>query len=176
MPRLKAPAQSGAGQTAQNAEQGVDAAQPAAPAEDPAAAEATPPADGTTPPADGTVPPTGDAAVAAPPPGLQTIPLVLTFNGGYFELTDLLHRFKRFVRVVNDQVVVKGRLMTVDGIAFEAANAEQLNVTVTASVYVVPKEQGATAGATPSGPPGAPPVAPTGETASVTPPTAAVTQ
>ena len=172
---MKAPPQSGAGQTAQNAEQGVDAAQPAAPAEDPAAAEATPPADGTTPPADGSVPAAGDEPSPSPP-GLVTIPLVLTFNGGYFALTDLLHRFKRFVRVVNDQVVVKGRLMTVDGIAFEAANAEELNVTMNASVYVVPKEQGATAGATPSGPPGAPPVAPTGETASVTPPTAAVTQ
>ena len=154
----------------------MDDAQPAPPAEDPAAAEATPPADGTTPPADGAVPPAGDAAVAAPPPGLQTVPLELTFNGGYFELADLLHRFKRFVRVVNDRVVVKGRLMTVDGITFEALDPDELNVTVSASIYVVPKEQGATAGATPSGPPGAPPVAPTGETASVTPPTAAVTQ
>ena len=73
------------------------------------------------PPADGSVPPAGDEPSPLRRPG-STIPLVLTFNGGYFALTDLLHRFKRFVRVVNDQVVVKGRLMTVDGIAFEAVD------------------------------------------------------
>ena len=163
-----APAESGPGQTAQGAEEGVAAAQPAAPAEDPAAAGET------APPADGSAPPAGQVAAPAPPPGLQTVPLELTFSGGFFELADLLHRLKRFVRVANDRVVVKGRLMTVEGLKFETADTDELKVTLNASIYVVPREQGVTAGATPSGPSGAPPVAPTGATASVTPPTAAV--
>lgn len=150
------PAETDAGQTAQDAETDVGAAQPAAP------------------PADGAVTAV-DPALGAPAPGLQTVPLELTFSGGFFELADLLHRLKRFVRVVNDRVVVKGRLLTVEGLQFDAADTEEIKVTMNASVYLVPEEQGVTAGATPTGPVGAPPpVAPT-ETAAVTPPTAAVT-
>lgn len=163
-PATPAPAASAPGQTAQDAEQGVAAGQPAAPpADDAAGAETAPPAD-----------PSAPAAPAAAPPGLVTVPLELTFSGGFFELADLLHRIKRFVHVANDRVVVKGRLMTVEGLKFEAPDTEELKVTVNATIYSVPREQGVTAGATPSGPAGAAPVAPT--TAGVAPPTAAVTQ
>lgn len=161
------PAETDAGQTAQDAEADVDAAQPAAPPADGAATEAAPAPDGTVTPV--------DPALGAPAPGLQTVPLELTFSGGFFELADLMHRLKRFVRVVNDRVVVKGRLLTVEGLQFDAADTDEIKVTMNASVYLVPEEQGVTAGATPTGPVGAPPpVAPT-ETAGVTPPTAAVT-
>ena len=157
------PAESGAGQTAQKAEEGVAAAQPAAPAE----GEAAPAA-----PADGSAPAAGGATAA--PPGLQTVPLELTFSGGFFELADLLHRIKRFVRVANDRVEVKGRLLTVEGLKFETVESDELKVTMNASIYLVPKQEGVTAGATPSGPAGAPAAATAGTPTA--PPTAPVAQ
>jgi len=167
------PAESGAGQTAQGAEEGVAEAQPAAPAEGGAAPAA--PADGTTP-----TPATGETT--APPPGLQAIPLELTFAGGFFELADLMHRIKRFVRVANDRVLVNGRLLTVEGLKFDTIDTDELKVTVSASIYLVPKALGVTAGATPSGPagtttPAAPATpAPSPAAPGVSPPAAAVTQ
>jgi len=162
------PAASGAGQTAQSAEQGVTAAQPAAPAEGEA-----PPAAGA--PADPSAAPAGQAA-ATTLPGLQTVPLELTFSGGFFELADLLHRIKRFVRVANDRVLVRGRLMTVEGLKFETVDTDELKVTMSANIYLVPVDQGVTAGATPAGPAGAPAAPPAGTAAGVAPPAAAVTQ
>ncbi|MBA2794372.1 MAG: hypothetical protein H0U32_10345 [Thermoleophilaceae bacterium] len=110
------------------------------------------------------------------------MPLELTFAGGFFELADLMHRIKRFVRVANDRVLVNGRLLTVEGLKFDTIDTDELKVTVSASIYLVPKALGVTAGATPSGPAGtttpaapttpAPPPAPAG----VSPPAAAVTQ
>ena len=159
------PAESGAGQTAQGAEQGVAAAQPAAPAEG-GAAPAAAPANGAPPAAGGS---------AVPPAGLQAVPLELTFAGGFFELADLMHRIKRFVRVANERIEVNGRLLTVEGLKFESIDTDELKVTMSASIYLVPKAVGATAGATPSGPAGATPAA-APPPAGVSPPAAAVTQ
>ncbi len=102
------------------------------------------------------------------------MPLELTFSGGFFELADLLHRIKRFVRVANDRVEVKGRLLTVEGLKFETVASDELKVTMNASIYLVPKTEGVTAGATPSGPAGAPAAATAGTPTA--PPTAPVAQ
>jgi hypothetical protein len=83
--------------------------------------------------------------------------------GNFFSLADFFHDIKRFVRVANQNVVVSGRLITVDGVRFSSATDQFPRITaeVTATVYLSPKAQGATAGATPSGPAPAPGAQPT---------------
>ena len=85
-------------------------------------------------------------------PGLDSVPLEFTFKGGFFNLADFFHQLKRFVRVANDRISVHGRLMAVDGFTFKASAFPRLEAQVLATVYLTPKEQGATAGATPGGP------------------------
>ena len=102
-------------------------------------------------PADGTTPAAGGSSGA---PGLESIPLDFTFTGTFFDLADFLHRMKRFVKVANDDLIVRGRLITVDGLTWKAEPDEWPNLTaeVRATVYLAPKAQGVSAGATPQGP------------------------
>jgi Tfp pilus assembly protein PilO len=103
---------------------------------------------GTTPGATGTTPASAGAA------GLESIPLDFTFRGKYFELADFLHRMKRFVRVANKNIVVRGRLITIDSLQWksEAATFPLLTAEIHATVYLAPKAEGVSAGATPQGP------------------------
>ena len=48
------------------------------------------------------------------------MPLELEFVGNFFSLADFFHDIKRFVRVANKNVVVSGRLITVDGVRFSS--------------------------------------------------------
>jgi Tfp pilus assembly protein PilO len=102
--------------------------------------------------AGGTSAATGEAPVASG--GLEVVPLELEFVGNFFRLADFFHDVKRFVHVVNNDVVVNGRLMTVQSVNF-ASDPEifpRIKATMTASVYLSPLSQGVTAGATPAGP------------------------
>ena len=123
------------------------------------------------------------AAGASCEPGLECVPLDFEFEGSFFDLADFFHKLKRFVKVANDRVNVGGRLMSVDSFKFTTENETfpKLKAEVTATVYLSPKKEGATAGASPQGPssttpaggsgggssgatpatPGAPPTAPT---------------
>jgi hypothetical protein len=110
--------------------------------------------DGGLPVGGGAAGGTAEAAAAGPPAGLETVPLTLQFQGNFFKLADFFHDLKRFVQVTNDEVLVSGRLLTVNGVnwvsdpeVFPAVRAE-----VTATIYLSPLAQGVTAGATPSGP------------------------
>lgn len=95
----------------------------------------------------------GAAAGAAPAsPGLAQVPLELDFKGKFFDMADFFHRLKRFVHVVNNRIAVTGRLITVDSMQFNTATFPNLNVTVSATAYLTPKDEGLAAGATPSGP------------------------
>ncbi len=85
-------------------------------------------------------------------PGLDSVPLEFTFKGGFFDLADFFHQLKRFVRVANTRISVHGRLMVVNGFTFKASAFPRLEAQVFATVYLTPKDQGATAGATPGGP------------------------
>jgi Tfp pilus assembly protein PilO len=86
-------------------------------------------------------------------PGLDSIPLEFEFNGSFLDLADFFHRMKRFVRVVNDRIIVRGRLMTIDTVTFKSDESfPVLKAEFRATVYLTPKEEGATAGATPEGP------------------------
>ena len=72
--------------------------------------------------------------------GLDTVPLQLTLSGDFFGLADFLHRQKRFVRVAEERVEVKGRLMTIDSFHFAAADGgRELTAEVSATVYLSPK-------------------------------------
>jgi Tfp pilus assembly protein PilO len=91
---------------------------------------------------------------SAPPAGLETVPLELEFVGNFFNLADFFHDIKRFVSLANQDVLVSGRLLTVEGVSWtsEADIFPKLRATVNATVYLSPKAQGVTAGATPQGP------------------------
>jgi hypothetical protein len=88
------------------------------------------------------------------PVGLETVPLELEFQGNFFNLADFFHRVKRFVALTNSNVLVSGRLVTVEGIRWSSDEQifPRIRAEIDATIYLSPKSQGATAGATPTGP------------------------
>jgi Tfp pilus assembly protein PilO len=160
-----APAQGFPAKQAQKAGQGVDQANQTNQANADKAA------------ATGAAAPAAGASTSAP--GLVSVPLTFTTSGSYFGLADFLHRMKRFVRVVNDQIVVRGRLMTIESFSFQKTGVDTsiLKADVTATIYLSPADQGATAGASAQGPStasGASPTAPSSSTSPSSPTPAAV--
>jgi hypothetical protein len=162
------PAQSAPGAAAGTAQEAADTASTPPPTAD-ATGTATTPSD----PA---------AASAAPATGaLESVSLEFKFTGDFFELANFFHRLKRFVYVKGDNVRVRGRLMTIDGVEYtaDAETFPALSATVKASVYLTPKAEGVTAGATPAGPQpasaAAAPVATASSSSSSPTPTAAAT-
>jgi Tfp pilus assembly protein PilO len=135
-----APAQGFPAKQAQNAGQGVDQANQTNQANADKAA------------ATGAEPAAGGASTSAP--GLVSVPVNFTTTGTYFGLADFLHRMKRFVRVVNDQIVVRGRLMTIESFSFQRTGptTSMLKADVTATIYLSPASEGTTAGASAQGP------------------------
>jgi hypothetical protein len=83
------------------------------------------------------------------------------------------------VRVANDKIVIRGRLMTIDSFSFDsAAGFPNIKASVSATVYLAPKAQGVDAGASPQGPatPGAAPQTASSSSSTPTPtPAATVT-
>jgi len=102
------------------------------------------------------------ATTPAAPAGLETVPLELEFTGNFFNLADFFHRVKRFVRVANSDVVVGGRLLTIEGVRWSSDPEifPKVRAEMNATIYLTPKAQGATAGATPAGPPTTTPARP----------------
>jgi type IV pilus assembly protein PilO len=99
---------------------------------------------------DASTPTSGGAA----PAGLETVPLELEFQGNFFNLADFFHRVKRFVSVASSNVLVSGRLLTVEGIRWSSDEQifPKIRAEIDATVYLSPKSQGVTAGASPTGP------------------------
>lgn len=127
----------------------------------------------------------GAAAPGGCAPGLECVPLDFEFKGSFFDLADFFHRLKRFVHVANERVAVDGRLLTIDSFKFATKEDSfpKLSAEVTATVYLSPRKQGATAGASPEGPAGPGGATPADNggptpapTPSTTPPTAAATR
>ena len=173
-----APAQSTPGQTAESSANSVDSAN----AQNGAAAQDPKPEDAKTSEQakDGKLPVGGAAGAPTGAPGaagtcaagLECIPLEFEFDGGFFDLADFFHRLKRFVQVANDKVLVRGRLLTLDGLKFTSGDTfPKLKAEIKATVYLAPKAQGDTAGATPQGP-----AAPAGSTPAGTTPGAPAPQ
>ena len=107
-----------------------------------------------------------DGSTSTAPAGLETVPLELAFEGNFFNLADFFHSVKRFVSLTSENVLVSGRLVTVEGVRWTSDEAifPRIKAEITATIYLSPKSQGVTAGATPQGPA-------TGTPASGTPPT-----
>jgi Tfp pilus assembly protein PilO len=163
-----APAQTapgGAVETANNAEQTSDQRNAAA---EQSGVDAT-----TSTSTGGGLPVGGGAASGTATPGattapaaLETVPLSLEFEGNFFKLADFFHELKRFVRVASQDVLVSGRLISVDSVrwASDPAIFPGIRAEVTATVYLSPLTQGVTAGATPAGPAPTTPATPAGST------------
>jgi Tfp pilus assembly protein PilO len=97
----------------------------------------------------------GSGAAATSTAGLETVPLELEFVGDFFNLADFFHDVKRFVRVAGTNVVVGGRLITIESVSYSSDQTifPRIKAELTATIYLSPKVEGTTAGATPEGPP-----------------------
>jgi Tfp pilus assembly protein PilO len=144
----------GAVESANNAQQTADPRTNAAEETDVDSQTSTSAGDGGLPVGGGAAPVGSPGAGSTAPAGLETVPLQLEFEGNFFNLADFFHRVKRFVRVANRDVLVSGRLVTVEGVSWasDAENFPSLTATVNATIYLSPQAQGVTAGATPQGP------------------------
>jgi hypothetical protein len=92
----------------------------------------------------------GSAAPTAP--GLQSVGLQFQVKGTFFDMADFFHRMKRFVRVVNDQIVVRGRLISIDTFNFQN-QGDSIKADIGATIWLSPKtDGGVSAGASPAGP------------------------
>lgn len=141
-------------ESANNAQQTADARSSAAEQTDVDTQTSTSAGDGGLPVGGGAVPAGTPATGSSAPAGLETVPLQLEFEGNFFNLADFFHSVKRFVRVANQDVLVSGRLLTVEGVSWasDVENFPRLTATVNATIYLSPQAQGVTAGATPQGP------------------------
>ncbi len=125
---------------------------------DPADAQTSTSSGGGLPVGGGAGTPSADGTTAPVSGGLETVPLELEFVGNFFHLADFFHDVKRFVHVANKNVLVNGRLITIEGVNFSSDTTifPRIKAELTATVYLSPLSQGATAGATPAGPATAP--------------------
>ncbi len=106
---------------------------------------------------------------------LQPLPFEYKFTGNFYSLENLIHNVSSLVRKRNRQLAVSGRLVVIEGFAMNRGK-----VTIVATTYMLPADQGLFAGATSAGPAGATTATPQAASASAggstpTPPSAAVT-
>jgi Tfp pilus assembly protein PilO len=107
------------------------------------------------------VPPTEAAAALPPlgakvgPAGLSVLPYNLSFKGNFFQVADFLNGLDGMIHTRDSKLAVDGRLVTVNGFSL-APDAEQglprLNANFSVTTYLVPPNQGVTAGASPTEP------------------------
>jgi hypothetical protein len=140
----------------------------------PAATAATPAA---AAPADATAAATLPIGTQVGPAQLPVVKLDLVFLGSFFKMADLVHNIRSLVKRQDHQLLVSGRLVTLDGMAFEKGDAgfPQVKVTMLTTAYLLPVTQGLLAGASPQGPAGAAPTPVSTTGGSATPPAAVVT-
>lgn len=87
------------------------------------------------------------------PAGLAVMPYTLTFDGSFFEIADFINGIDSLVKTKQGEVVVDGRLVTVDGFSLVAgsdAGFPALQASFSVTTYLTPPSQGITGGATPS--------------------------
>lgn len=122
--------------------------------------ESAPPAPAPEGSAEASASPTEVAASLLPlgasigPAGLAVMPYTLTFSGDFFKLADFINGLDSLVKTTNEQVSVKGRLITIDGFSLGAGPGgfPALTATFEITTYLTPPSQGVTAGASPTGP------------------------
>jgi Tfp pilus assembly protein PilO len=89
------------------------------------------------------------------PAGLAVMPYTMTFKGSFFHVADFIHGLDSLVRSENEEVEVTGRLITINGFTLtedESKGFPALEASFTVTTFLVPPEQGVTAGATPTSP------------------------
>jgi hypothetical protein len=104
--------------------------------------------------------PAATVAPALPPgavvgtAGFPTMPFTFTFNGSFFHMQRFLKALNGLTAVQGKNINVKGRLLTVDGVGLKASPKGFPNVdaTVAVTAYLLPADEGLTAGATPGTP------------------------
>jgi|SRR3954452_2621337 Tfp pilus assembly protein PilO len=76
--------------------------------------------------------------VAAPGSGFQTLPIQLSFQGNYYELSDFLFRLNNLVVERDGKLDVGGRLYSVDGVDFSpvGTSGRLLKASVTAKAFI----------------------------------------
>jgi hypothetical protein len=127
---------------------------------------------------------TASAAASALPPGatvgsagFPTMPFAFDFQGSFFHMQRFLDRMNGLTAVrPDDSIDVKGRLLTIDGVSLKAGpqGFPQVVASVNATAYLLPADEGLTAGATATTPAtGATPGIATASTATTTPPASA---
>jgi hypothetical protein len=106
-------------------------------------------------------PPTEVAASTMPigasigPAGLAVMPYTLTFKGNFFHVADFIHGLDSLVQSNNEKVEVTGRLITINAFTLTEDTSKRfpaLQAEFTVTTFLVPPEQGVTAGATPTSP------------------------
>jgi type II secretory pathway pseudopilin PulG len=90
------------------------------------------------------------------PAGFPVEQFTFSLQGNFFHLADFFNRLQQFVVAGKNQILIRGRLMTVNGISFSAApqGFPQITANVSATTYLEQPSQGLTAGATSAGPAG----------------------
>lgn len=136
------------------------------------AAAAPPAASGTAPAS-----PTEVAASLLPlgatigPAGLAVMPYTVTFDGNFFQIADFIKGIDSLVKTTDEEVMVDGRLVTVDGFALEAdpeVGFPALQASFALTTYLTPPGEGLSGGVTPSAP-GAEALTPAATTTGVVP-------
>jgi len=100
------------------------------------------------------------------PAGLAVMPYELTFSGEFFEIADFIEGLDSLVNTKAGEVVVDGRLFTINGFSLTAAQSKPfpaLEATFSVTTYLTPPDEGATGGATVGGPAEAEPASVTTE-------------
>lgn len=100
--------------------------------------------------------PAGTAIGAA---GLPTLPFTFTFDGSFTNMRRFLAALDDLTVARKNGLVIRGRLLTLDGVSIKEGlgGFPDVSAEVKATAYLVPADQGATAGATPAGPAGTTP-------------------
>lgn len=115
---------------------------------------------GAAPSSAPTAPATAGATAALPPgasvgpAGFPTMPFSFTFDGNFRRLHTFFGRLEQFIQSSKQQIAVSGRLLTIDGISMAAAPSgfPRVRASVTATAYLIPRDEGLSNGASPTGP------------------------
>jgi len=89
------------------------------------------------------------------PAGLAVMPYQLEFKGTFFQMANFIEGLDSLVKTRNAAVDVTGRLITISGFKLtpdESAGFPLLEASFGVTTYVLPPEEGPTAGATPEAP------------------------
>jgi Tfp pilus assembly protein PilO len=89
------------------------------------------------------------------PAGLAVMPYTLTFKGSFFHVADFIHGLDALVKTKNEEVDVTGRLITISSFKLAEDSGKgfpYLAAEFTVTTFLVPPEEGVTAGATPTSP------------------------